>query len=296
MLLSMTGQGQGQHSIDAARFSVEIRSVNHRHLKIQTRVADGLQGVEAIIEKRLRDQLRRGAVQVTVQYMGPLACGELTIDEGFLARVVQELTQLATNLGLEPPRRVVDLLDFPGVVPDTRIASNRMPAAEVIEGVMAALDQALQAFQRMREVEGEHIAGELAGQVQRLRQLVDAVEQRAPVVVEEYQQRLLKKLQDTCGDQELRFDPRDVLREVVLFADRCDIREEIVRLRSHLDQFVEVLRAPTSQGRRLDFLVQEMFREANTIGAKASDAQIAGQVVEMKTIIEQMREQIQNVE
>ncbi|RMF43270.1 MAG: YicC family protein [Planctomycetota bacterium] len=292
----MTGQGQGRQLLGSATIAIEIRSVNHRHLKLQTRAADGLQGVEPAVEARVRQAVRRGALQINIGLSGLLPGLSASVDEGALSRYVSQLTSAAEHLRLQPPQKITELLDLPGVIPDPRNTVMVGVAPETKEAVLQALEQALASFNQMRLVEGQHIANELQQQLDNLRELLDKVESRAPIVVHEYRERLAKKLADYLGENGAEVEASDLLREVLLFADRSDIREEIVRMRSHLAQFEQLFDAPESQGRKMDFLVQELFRETNTIGAKANDAQIAQYVVDMKTVIEQMREQIQNVE
>ncbi len=292
----MTGQGQGRQSLGSATIAIEIRSVNHRHLKIQTRAADGLQGVEPAVEAQVRQVVRRGALQINIGVSGLLPGAASGVDESALARYVGTLTEAAERLRLRPPETITELLGLPGVLADPRNSVVVSIAPETKAAVLRALDQALDVFNQMRQVEGAHIAAELQQQLERLGDLLAKVEARAPSVVEEYRDRLTKKLSSVLGENQLEIDATEVLREVLLFADRSDIREEIVRMRSHLDQFARLFDVPESQGRKMDFLIQELFRETNTIGAKANDAQIARWVIDMKTIIEQMREQIQNVE
>jgi uncharacterized protein (TIGR00255 family) len=162
--------------------------------------------------------------------------------------------------------------------------------------VLATVTDAMECLNRMRLAEGESMGLELAQQLVKLREITTLIEQRAPKVIEEYKQRLHGRLAQSLAEIGGQIQETDLVREILLMSDKADIREEVVRLRSHFLQFQSLLDDPTSQGRKLDFLIQEVFREVNTIGSKAGDAEIAQRVVDMKSIIEQMRELVQNVE
>jgi uncharacterized protein (TIGR00255 family) len=195
--------------------------------------------------------------------------------------------------------KLADLLALPGVVAESM--PHREESPELLEAVMQAVELALTELNRMRAKEGASMAGELKSQLVQLGQLCEVIEQRAPEVLAEYRQRLKTRVATavaeaiSAGEVAPLSEP-DLIREVALMSDKADIREEIVRLRSHFGQFENLLHGTESQGRKLDFLVQEMFREANTIGSKASDAFIAQRVVDVKSTLEQIRELIQNVE
>jgi uncharacterized protein (TIGR00255 family) len=192
-----------------------------------------------------------------------------------------------------------DLLALPGVVSESLPQRDESP--ELLQAVSKALELSLQELNRMRAREGDSMAREMLGQLTLLAELTDQIEQRAPAVLSEYRERLRTRVATavaeaiSAGDVAPLAEP-DLIREVALMSDKADIREEIVRLRSHFAQFEQLIKAKESQGRKLDFLVQEMFREANTIGSKASDAFIAQRVVDVKSTLEQIRELIQNVE
>ena len=178
---------------------------------------------------------------------------------------------------------------------ESRTTDGDLPQ-ELVTCVLETVSESLDCLNRMRRVEGNSMAEELTQQLDRLVDLATEIEKRAPVVLEEYRIRLESRVSKLLSDVGAKLQEADLLREVLLMADKTDIREEIVRLRSHVTQFRNLLGAPESQGRKLDFLIQEMFRETNTIGSKSGDAEIAQRVVDIKTIIEQMRELVQNVE
>lgn len=294
MLLSMTGQGQGRKTMGASEVSVEVRAVNNRHLKLQTRVSECLSGLEPEIEALIRSSLRRGSLQLNVQVSGHVATSNYRLQEAVVAGYVAQCQQVAARIGMVADLELGDLLQLPGVIVEGR--GDTEIADDLKQLVLETVEEALSCLNRMRRAEGESMATELSRQLDQLTQITDQIEQRAPSVVEEYRQRLQGRLIQALAEVGAKLQETDVVREVLLMADKADVREEIVRLRSHITQFRSLLTSPESQGRKLDFLIQEMFRETNTIGSKASDAQIAQRVVDVKTAIEQMRELVQNVE
>lgn len=293
MLLSMTGQGQGQASFEAAHVQSEIRTVNNRHLKIQSRCSEGLHSLEPRIEAQVKAKLRRGSVQLHVQLIGGDLSSGYRIEAPALQEYAKQCRELKEELGLELPTWG-DLLNLPGVIAEQRRSSEVVPELE--QAVIDSVNNALTELNRMRQAEGQSMAVELQRQLQQLAELTSSIETRAPEVVSEYRQRLKMKLETALAEVNGTISDSDVIREVLLLADKVDVREEIVRLRSHFEQFAGLLQDKESQGRKLDFLIQEMFRETNTIGSKASDAEITQRVVDMKSVIEQMRELVQNVE
>ena len=291
----MTGQGQGRRQSGSADITAEVRAVNNRHLKIHLRTSDGLGPLEPQMESVVRAELRRGSLQITVQISGGEGMSRFRLQEDVLAHYWKQCESLAGRLGVEHRVGLEDLLGLPGVISDPRALGSEI-SEDTQQAVLATLKDALDCLNRMRAAEGDSMARELAAQVERLKDQVKSIEGRAPDVVAEYRQRLTKKLSAALAEVGAELNESDVVREVLVMADRADIREEVVRLYSHFDQFQALLRADESQGRKLDFLIQEMFRETNTIGSKAADAEIAQRVVDMKTTIEQMRELVQNVE
>jgi uncharacterized protein (TIGR00255 family) len=294
-LLSMTGQGQGRRHFGSAEVTAEVRAVNNRHLKVYMRTSEGLGILEPKVESLVRSYLRRGSLQIGVQLTGGHIGSGYGLDEPVIEQYIRQCRNVSVKLGLEDaPISIVDLLTLPGVVTEPRSTTELDDELET--AVLEAVADSLQCLNRMRRAEGESMALELTRQLTRLRQLSEAVERRSPQVVEEYRERLSRRLSNAMAELGASFQQADLAREILLMADKADIREEIVRLRSHFDQFQSLLTAEESQGRKLDFLIQEMFRETNTIGSKAGDAEIAQRVVDMKTVLEQMRELVQNVE
>ncbi len=293
----MTGQGQGRRPFASAEIAAEVRAVNNRHLKLQIRTCDKLSGLEPQIEALVRSTLRRGSLQLSVQISGNLSENRYQLQESVVEGYVQQCQALAAKLGLESQVSLGQVLGLPGVVSERRSlgSEQELPEALIAE-VMATVAEALTCLNGMRRAEGTSMQQELGQQLTALFDLTEQIEARAPTVVDEYRARLESRLNKVLAELGAKLNESDVAREVLIMADRADIREEIVRIRSHFAQFRTLLDAGESQGRKLDFLIQELFREANTIGSKAADAQIAQRVVDIKTIIEQMRELVQNVE
>ena len=289
----MTGQGQAQTQYEAAHISSEVRTVNNRHLKIQTRCSEGLSSLEPKIESVVKSSLRRGSVQLNVQVSGTDSSSDYQLEQSVLESYIRQCEEIQSTADATPVR-LADLLTLPGVVSEQRV--QRELAAELSEAILKTVERSLAELNQMRQAEGQSMGLELERQLNQMLELTSSVEERAPHVVEEYRARLKAKLETALADAGGTISDTDVIREVLLLADKVDIREEIVRLRSHFEQFASLLGDQESQGRKLDFLIQEMFRETNTIGSKANDAEIAQRVVDMKSVLEQMRELVQNVE
>lgn len=289
MLLSMTGQGVATVSDENATLTIEIRAVNNRHLKINLRAPDSLIAHESSIEKQIRSVVGRGTINVNIKVMKHSRQDDFTIDTELLQAYQAQLRSLSqTSPSLE------SLLGLPGVVINN--VTSESSVASVLTLSNDALQQALGQFNAMRETEGNAIEAVFNQQLDSLKMIVEQIKDRSPVVVTNYQERLTDKINKLLETHDVTLNEGDLAREIGLHADRCDITEEVVRLNSHLEQFRNVMQSATSQGRKLDFITQELFREVNTIGSKANDTTIANSVVEAKTIIERIREQVQNIE
>jgi uncharacterized protein (TIGR00255 family) len=290
----MTGHGEAHRHQDGTSASVEVRTVNNRYFKLNVRSTEGYAYLESQVEALVRQHIRRGTVQVNLRVNREPKPDDYKLNAAVLQGY---LAQLETVLGAKIDRdelQLASLLALPGVV--------REPTAEfdVIETqwplIESVLTEALQQLGKMREDEGRAMAADLAINTRAITAELSAVERRAPLVVAAYRDRLSDRLNKLLSDLGVRIEPADIVREVGIFAERSDIAEEIVRLRSHLEQFDAAVAAEESSGRKLEFLTQEMFRETNTIGSKANDVEISRHVIEIKAAIERIREMIQNVE
>jgi uncharacterized protein (TIGR00255 family) len=288
----MTGYGRGVAEQDGRRATVEIRSVNHRFLDLKLRGMPAPPALEEQIAARVRAAIERGAVTVSVHVAAPAAGhpGEAIarIDPAAAQRAHDMLAELAARLGLAGPDLAL-VLAQPGVVVSTEAAGD-----EPDPRVVAALDAALAQLDRMRSTEGQALAAELAARLGELTALRASIAGLAAAVPAQLARRLTERVRRLLEDAEL--DPGRIAQEVAVLADRADVTEELVRLASHIDQARALLAGPGAVGRRLDFLVQEIGRELNTIGSKSTSAEITSAVVDAKAVLEKIREQAQNVE
>jgi uncharacterized protein (TIGR00255 family) len=292
MIRSMTGFGRGETSFGDGRLSVEVRSVNSRHLDVRVRSGRELAAFERAVRAGVARHFVRGAVDVSLRYTsGSAGESRVEIDLPVARQYAAAATLLAREAQLTAPDSAVAILTLPGVVRVKEIEIEVEEAAPALEG---ALEQACTEAVAMRQREGEELARELRQRSAALAGVLSEIEARAEEVREGLRQRLQKRLSALAP--EVGVDPWRLEQEVVLYAERMDVTEETVRFRSHLAQFHETLETPGGVGRKLEFLLQELGREANTIASKASDAPINHRVVELKTELEKLREQVLNVE
>jgi uncharacterized protein (TIGR00255 family) len=294
MLVSMTGQGSASGRHEAMSIEVDVRSVNNRFLKVSSRLSEPVSSLETQLESIVREHLRRGTVTVSIRTFSDRASQASSISQATLRAYVEQFRQATQGL-VHDSQWIVEMgaaLQLPGVLETSEAASDEA----LQDAATGLLRQALSALNTMRAAEGRSMQSQLEQSLQEISDVCQAIESRAPGVLEEYARRLETRVRNGVKELGVEIDRVDLTREVVQFSDRCDIREEIVRLQSHIAQFQQSMQAEESQGKRLDFLIQELLREANTIGSKANDAVIAHHVVTIKTKIEQMRELVQNVE
>ncbi|MGL4941898.1 MAG: YicC/YloC family endoribonuclease [Thermoguttaceae bacterium] len=298
MLVSMTGFAAVRETVNddnGLSVSVEVRSVNHRHFKLSLRVYGGDASLESRIEPIVRELVERGAVSMQVRVTSRRATVSKRLNTPLLESLFMELIDFKNRLSLMSPTTLESLLVFPDLLIDAA-PDDFKPDDSAKDCEWAAVEQtvreAVRQMQQMRCTEGAAMASALLDEVGRLETAIVDVAERAPQVPRLYQQRLTERLAALIDAPV----PTEVAREVALFADRCDITEEIVRFQSHCEQFHTIINEDKAAGRKLDFLLQEMFREVNTLGAKANDIAITRHVVDMKNGLEKMREIVQNVE
>ena len=292
MIYSMTGQGRAKLAVDGMEIEAEVRSVNNRFLKVTFKLTDPLSPFELAMENLVREHLKRGSVHVFVRYSGTGQSQSASINTDLLEHYLRQTIQAVKKTGYPLTLELGSVLNLPGVLAPGNVADE----SALSELTLKTLSAALLDLNKMRQTEGDAMGRQLLELIRFVRDLRGQIEVRAPEVIVEYRKRLESRVRMALNDLGHSADELDILREVLQFSDRCDVREELVRLSSHLDRFEEALQGAESQGRRLDFLIQEIFRETNTIGAKANDATIAHYVVSIKTSVEQMRELVQNVE
>ncbi len=290
----MTGYGEARRQQDGLGVSVEVRCINSRYLKLTIRSNDGYGSLDSRIESILRTRIRRGTLQVNLRVNRTAIPEDYRVNGDVLRGYHRQLEEIGFQLKEPQKISLESLLALPGVVAETSAAGTY--AEEDWPLIQATLETAVDNLDRMRSTEGQAMAADLLANCRTLSAELDEIAQRAPTVVEAFRARLAERLQKLLERSEAVVEAGDLLKEVGLFAERSDISEEIVRLRSHLQQFDSILHSSAGAGRKLEFLTQEMVRESNTIGSKASDVEISRHVIEIKTALERIREQIQNVE
>ncbi len=292
----MTGYGRADFRCGERSLEVELRSVNHRYLEVRARLPRPLTALELPVCEYVRERCDRGKIDVNVQLSsGAVVPTRLEVDGSAAAQYVAQAEVLRREYALEGGLAISSLLALPGVV---RISESELSVEMVHEPLFAALAAATSDVLAMREREGAALERDLRERLAQVARIVDKLEVRAGAVQEQVRERLYKRAQQLSAEIGLSDDSR-LYQEVALAAERLDISEELVRTRSHAEQFAAIMdaaRPGAPAGRRLDFLLQELSREANTIGAKIGDAEGAHLVVELKSELERMREQVQNVE
>ncbi len=294
---SMTGFGRAAADLAGVRYAVEIRSVNHRFLDLKTRLPRELSSIEPLVRRRVAARVERGRVDVVVSAVGAGEGGltDVVLDLPLARRVVEAHRELATALGLPDGLDTGRVGAWPGVL---RTVSAELDGAEIEATLGPALDAAVEDLVAMRTVEGVALADTLVGHLDRLEGWRARLAARAPAQAKAYRARLEERLRAILADLDVELDAARVLHEVAVFAERTDVAEELARLDSHLAQARALLDGDAADGvgRRLDFLCQELLREANTVGSKVQDVELSAAVVELKGELERFREQIQNVE
>jgi len=292
MIRSMTGFGTASTEVNGARYVVELRSLNSKYFKALIRLPDELQGAEADVEPELSRRLARGSVVLTVRYSDTSAGAAAQINTKALASYVQQLQSIS---GDGHSIDVSQLVSLPGVLVAGTGEETLQQARPVLQKlVVEACDGVL----AMREREGLMLHDELHRHRRAIAGHLEVIARRAPIVVEQYRHRLRERINALLAESSAALREEDLIREVAVYAERSDITEEVTRLQGHLEQFAEIIDSDDGEprGRTLDFLSQEMLREANTIASKCLDVEISREIVEVKGDIDRIKEQVQNVE
>jgi len=289
---SMTGYGRGECAQDGFKVTVELSSVNRKQAEVSVTLPRELELLEAPIREVIHRAVARGRVNLRVSIHAGKICARKHIDVELAKAYAAELTKLAKQLKISGEVTLDQVLRAPGVFQtDEQLAESE----DLWPAVEKALNHGLSALLKMREREGAHLAKDLALRISVMQKAVALVQKQAPTTAENYRQNLLARVK-SAGLESIPADDERLLKEIVLFADRSDITEELTRLQSHFTQFADCCKSKEPVGRTLDFLAQEMNREINTIGSKANDAIISREVVTLKAELERFREQAQNVE
>ena len=291
---SMTGYGRGECTMYERKFTVEIKAVNHRYNDITVKLPRAIMGFEDEIKKAISKKVFRGKLDVFVNFESfSQEDVNISVNEPLAKSYTETLRKLKSDLQLKGDVTIEMVSKFPDVITVDKNISNENTENEIRECLMKAVEDATDAFVAMREVEGETLKKNIIEKVAFVNDALQKIEERAPFVSKDYRARLEAKLADL---DEIQVDESRLLTEVMLFADKACIDEEITRLHSHISQMYSIVEESVPVGRKLDFLVQEMNRETNTIGSKSNDIQITNHVVDIKSEIEKIREQIQNIE
>ena len=292
MVRSMTGFGRAKREINGLDITVEIRSVNHRYFEFSCRIPRVYSFLEEKIKSRLAGSISRGKVEVGVLIDDNTENATvIEIDREYTSAYIKALKTLSKEYGLKNDIKTSALVGNNDIFKVKRQTIDDEVIASV---VLSVLDEAVENFIAMRTVEGERLYNDVCSRAQFILEKVEFIEKRSPETVNAYKERIEQKIKDLLGDTTI--DEQRILTEVAIFADKVAVAEETVRLRSHIKQFETLMQSNDAVGRKLDFIVQEMNRETNTIGSKAQDIEIAHTVVDIKSEIEKIREQIQNME
>ncbi|MBI4578123.1 MAG: YicC family protein [Planctomycetes bacterium] len=292
MILSMTGYGEAQRTEDGVSYALEIKSLNNRYLKTSIKLPEHLSVFEGEVERVLRERLDRGSITYGLRVRDSRADAAQEINVAAVQSYVSQLSQVSVT----GPTQIdlAAILALPGVVQPPEISEAERERQWRI--IAELTEEAVRHLIGMRQAEGRAIREDLLEQCRKIREHLAVIAERAPLVVQEYHQRLLQRTNELLNESKLQLTLDDLKREVAVFAERCDINEELARLGSHLDQFARLCDGNEQAGRKLDFLAQELLREANTIGSKANDSTIAHHIIEIKGAIDRLKEQVQNVE
>ena len=291
MIKSMTGFGRGNYENDGRIYSIEIKSVNHKYTDINVRIPRFLNSMEDKIRKKISSAISRGKVDVFVNFENYSNKGtKIRINKDLAKEYISELKKLSEETGVRFDIRVIDVSKLPEILKIEDIDDDELIAREL----MQALDEAIENFIKMREIEGEKLVQDIEKRIYLIQEKVNEITDFSGNIVEEYMKKLEIRVNELLKPGTV--DENRLMQEIVIFSDKSSIEEELTRLRSHISQFLTLIKKESPIGKKLDFLIQEMNREINTIGSKANCLEITNRVIEIKTEIENIREQIQNIE
>ncbi len=292
MIKSMTGYGRQEAVVDGKKISVEIKSVNHRFSDYNIKVPRYYAFLEDKVRSEVSAQMARGKVDVFINIESyEQADKDIILNEDLARSYIEALKSLRDKFELADDISVMQVAQYTEIFQSQRREEDQESLWKAVQGILL---QALEGFSAMRAREGERIETDLRGRIAVMQQLAQKIDQRSPQTVEEYKNRLYDKIKELLEGQDI--EETRVLTEVAVFADKVAVNEEVVRLASHFEEFYGILDSGEPAGRKLDFLIQELNREINTIGSKANDIEIAKMVVELKAELEKLREQVQNIE
>jgi len=294
MINSMTGFGESQGEINGITYVVEIKTVNNRYLKTCVRLPETTAFLEEDIDGLLRKTLSRGTVNYSLHLKNAPANALFDIDETALRAYMEKLSRLASSANANCSLDIAGLLTLPGIVQPA--LPDEEKAGQIKKVVLRITQKAIDRLKQMRAAEGANLESDLDNHCKAIKQALEQIRARSETVLQEYLKKLKKRVNELLADAKLKLNEETLAREVAIFADRSDVSEEIARLDSHLQQFAECCRTDAQAGRRLDFISQEMLREANTIASKAYNTEVVRCVVDIKCLVDRIKEQVQNVE
>lgn len=291
MIKSMTGYGRAKLSKDDREYQIEIKSVNHRYLDISVRIPKQLSYLEETIKKEIAKKVKRGKIDVFVTFENNSLEGkEIKINTELAKAYIDELKKLAEKENILSDIQVTEISQYPDVLNIQSSQDDEKITEEVLETITIATDNLVQ----MRETEGNKISEDLLKRLNTINRKLEKIAKLSTGLIEEYVVKLEERIKEILKNQEI--DKARLAQEVVIYADKCSIEEEVTRLNSHISQFKNLLNSNEAIGKKLDFIIQEMNRETNTIGSKANNLEITNGVIDIKTEIENIREQVQNIE
>ena len=291
MIKSMTGYGKSNMSKNLREYQVEIKSVNHRYLDVSVKMPRSLSYLEEEIKKAVSSKLTRGKVDVFITFNNNSLEGrDIKINTEIARMYIKELRDLAESEGIVADIPVTEI----SKLPDVLTIQNNQDDETIKNELLEVTNQAIENLVGMRKIEGEKIAQDLFTRIQDIDGKVKKISSLSTGLIEDYVVKLNTRIKELLQDQEI--DEARLAQEVVIYADKCSIEEEVTRLNSHVYQFRELLNSNEAVGKKLDFMIQEMNRETNTIGSKANNLEITNEVINMKTQLENIREQVQNIE
>ena len=293
MIRSMTGYGKQSLNVEKREYQIEIKSVNHRYLDINIKIPRTLSYLEETIKKEISQKIKRGKIDVFVTYENNSQEGRNVKINKELAQIyIKQLKELAEEEKISSNIEVIEIAKFPDVLTIKADEENEKIKQEVIDATQGAVNKILE----MKEIEGEKISKDLLHRIEKIENKILEISSKSTGLIEEYVVKLEKRIKEILKTEEI--DKSRIAQEVVIYADKCSIQEEITRLKSHIYQFKNLISNSQNEsiGKKLDFIIQEMNRETNTIGSKANNLEITNGVIDIKTELEDIREQIQNIE
>lgn len=294
MINSMTGYGQAQGEVNGVSYLVEIKTVNHRYFKAIIRLPEPVAFIEEDIDKLLRNDMSRGTINYVLRLKNSSVNSLFDIDETALKTIAEKLNIASSSAGINGAIDIGNLLSLPGIIQPA--LPDKKASEQIRKKVLEVSQEAINNVKQMRAAEGCFLEADLKKHCDAIEKDLGQISARCDVVLQEYSAKLKQRVDMLLSEVKLKLDEETLAREVAIFAERSDISEEVSRLDSHLQQFSQACQANELAGRRLDFISQEMLREANTIASKASDTEIIRCVVDMKCRIDRIKEQVQNIE